>query len=81
MLKKILKKESSHKEEEDFCNNISNTGLVFRIYKDLLEINTKKAQLKKNWEKGLNNHFTKEYIQGASTLYLITRETPMKTTR
>jgi len=47
--------------EKYFLNQISDKELIFRIYKELLQFNSRKPNSPiKNWAKDLNRHFSKE---------------------
>ena len=60
-------KRQSLEWEKITANETTDKGLIFKIYKQLIQLNTRKTNNPmKTWERDLNRHLSKEEIQMAN---------------
>ena len=59
--KEIINRVKRHWWEKIFVNHTFDKGLIFKLYNEFLQLNSKKPNNPvKKWAKDLNRHFSKE---------------------
>ena len=87
LIKSICLSRQPSEWEKIIASETTDKGLISKIYKQLIQLNTRKTNNPiKKWEKDLNRHISKEDIQMANkhvkrcSILLIVREMQIKTT-
>ena len=68
MVKETINKMNSHPTEWEkiFTSNISEKGLVYKLYNELMKLNINKPNLNfKKWTEDVKRHFSKKAFRSA----------------